>query len=613
MKSTGISYRIPKGCIYSITFQEIQSAHEANRDLDLENQKLRYELILAWRKTKQFERAERLYGETISKLSQNPECCPSAAILGLRYEIAEMKIEQKYYEDAEVDARYVYEQRRSEEPASENSHDLKQSHRQLSFALRSQLASQKLKEAMMMHRKIWEEEGSEYHWRMENGDQLCLVYLDQEEYRTAERTQMEVWKERMRREGTRNKATMRSALQMISIWDKQISKVDQGLQSAADKRVDKEYFENKMRDFMKDIWDHKETPETNVEVLSIGHRLGKIHFQRKDYAIARAIYEIVWTGRTTSLGETHPDTLASGHEFGRSLFYPDGVDADNQRARLVLEQIWKARKSKLGESSSDTISSASYLALTHRRLGEYDLAEPINRWIWEQKKTASGEKSLSALGAFCDLGWNLYQQGRYQDAEIILRSIYQEPNTDPGREKLTLKSGHRLALTQSKQEGRINDAIDTIREVFHARKKTANTDDLAIMESGKLYGQWLTEKKGFDQAEAVLRPLWDRTITPPLEAAWLKIGDTLGQCLFKRGQTRQARDILNAVMHRKRFKYGVVDAAEFRTSATHLDADAELKSHPTATATATATAASARPKSSIWLKHSAKKRNNHRE
>lgn len=310
-----------------------------------------------------------------------------------------MKIEQQDYKNAEVVARCVYDHRKlSGEQTSENFRNFKLSHKQLCFALRSQLLPQKLEEAMKMHRIIWDEKESEYPWRVENGDELCSVYIDLEEYNVAELTQQKVWNKRKKEDGILNEATMRSAQRMILIWDKQISKVDQGTQCRADKRVVKNCIENKIRDLIKNIWDCKDTPETNVEVLAIGHRLGEILFQRREYAAAKVIFDDVWTGRKISLMKTHCDTLASGHEYCVSVYWND-VQTDYPRARLVLDETWRARKMVLGESSPGTVSSGSYLALISRRLGEYDLAEPISSWIWERQKATSGKRifQLSTL------------------------------------------------------------------------------------------------------------------------------------------------------------------------------------------------------------------------
>lgn len=557
--------------------QELQLAHEANRGLDSENQQLRKELFLARKNSKQFEAAEQIYWETIYKLLENPASSPSAAELELRYEFAAMKMEQRQFATAEIDARYVYNQRIPKEQASEGLQDFKLSHRQLCLVLRSQALPQKREEAMMMHRNIWEEKRHEHDWRAENGDDLCLVYMDQKEYREAEITQKKVWEERKEKKGIRNEATMCSALRMISIWENQIISVNQGTQSRADKRVEKEYFENKTRDFVRNIWDFRKTPERNVKILAIGHRLGGIHFQRKEYAVATAIFDDVWTGRWTVLGEHHPDTLTSGHEFGVSAYH----HTDYERARVVLEQTWRAKRLVLGKLSASTILSAYSLALIFRRLGEYDLAELLSRWIWERTKRISGEKSLSALGALYELGMDLHKQtNKYQEAETIFISIYQDSYTDPGQtdpdlEQLALKSGHALAITQSKQDGRVNDTINTIRDVFRAKQNAQKQDELTTMESGCLYGQCLIGRRNFTEAEAVLRPLWDLTSTPSLEAAQLQVGDFLGQCLAGLNRHHHARDILTEVMCRKRTKYGR-DSAECRKTSPHLE-DAKAK------------------------------------
>lgn len=185
-----------------------------------------------------------------------------------------------------------------------------------------------------------------------------------------------------------------------------------------------------------------------------------------------------------------------------------------------------------------------------------------------------GEKNLSALNALFDLGEDLCkQENKDQEAETIFMSIYQEFNTNlghtgPDLEQLALRSGQKLAITQSRQQGRTNIAINTIRAVFSARQNAQKQDERATIESGRLLGLWLTEQRNFIDAEAVLRRLWACTITPPLESEWLKVGDSLGQCLARQSHHRQSREILGVVMHHKRSKYGV-DSAEYRTTLTH--------------------------------------------
>src|SRR2546423_1556448 len=126
------------------------------RDANAEIETLKLEKTERLKEEQNWADAEQIYQEVIKlkRDGQVPRAADDAAILDLRYQLAEMQMKQKKYSDAEATASDVWEKRRHP-PGEEDSSATRSSRWQLCRALRGQGIEWKSKKAITMYREIW--------------------------------------------------------------------------------------------------------------------------------------------------------------------------------------------------------------------------------------------------------------------------------------------------------------------------------------------------------------------------------------------------------------------------------------------------------------------------
>lgn len=501
--------------------QDLKSAMYENFELKIE----KFNLLKA-EKAPEYDKAEKVYEELTDKGEGLGKDDPyRVPILSLKYEYAAMQIERKKYPVAERIAREVLKEREGGEDVSE---DYKSSHRQLILALRLQGRDQesKLREAEHLLRKIWPIREKRDLWRLENGDMLCTVLEERKRYDNAHPEQKNVWKAREADQGKRHKDTVKSALRLAEIMNNEI------LTSEKDHK--KNFLEEELKDIFTEIWGlwkYGLSREEAVGILTAGYKLGHLYRCRQDYV----------------------------------------------KAKPILNDVWEAMKSVLEETSEDTISAGVDLALVYFGLKEYPMAESTSTWVWEKKKVRFGIEDPTTLEARYDVGRAVFAQGeRYQYAKSIFDEVYKARKASSAfgpLHKDTLACGHYLSEAIAKQEGGSLEAAMQIKEVFELRKQVLGVKDVAVQESGYLYGCLLFEltasqsagptklgdrQKLFQRAEEVFDILWQtRDQKPGLERdKMLESGRCLALSQIELQKYREAWEVLKGVWSRKKKEAG---------------------------------------------------------
>jgi len=454
-------------------------------------------ILLKAEKDLGYYKAEEIYVELTRKWEGREKDDPyREPILNLKYEYAAMQIEHKKYPEAEKVAREVLIEREGGEEVSE---DYKSSHRQLILALRRQGRDDesKLREAEHLLRKIWPIRKQRDLWKLENGDMLCTVLEERRRYDHAHALQKNVWEARAAEQGKRHKDTIKSALRLAEIMNNQILTLE--------KDHKKTFLEEELKEVFAEVWGLWEPGllrEQAIGILTAGYKLGHFHGCRQDYL----------------------------------------------KAKPILSAVWEGMKSVLEETSEDTISAGVDLASVYFGLKEYPLAESTSTWVWEKKKVRFGIEDPRTLEARYDVGRAALAQGeRHQYAKSVFDEVYKARKASRAfgpLHKDTLACGHYLSEAIAKQEGGCLDAAMQIKEVFELRKQVLEVNDVAVLESGYLYGCLLFElaasqnagstrlgdrQKLFQMAEEVFNMLWQtRDQKPGLECA--KILES-GRCL----------------------------------------------------------------------------------
>lgn len=387
---------------------------------------LRIELFKERKAAKRFAEAEKTYHEIMSSLPENDRGSKS----DLMYEFANMLIEQKKYKDAEMVAREVLEHRKLRSPGSP---EFILSYRQLSSTLFHQQSPAEEKKAVEMYRDMWEN-GSPHDWKAENGDRLGQIYAKQDQYDEAQGIHHKVWKERRKHAGIQDEATLNSAWLRIHMLDAMLKN-----RPFDEEDTHKNYWEGKIREFLTEIWEEgKRVPETNINLFAIGHRLGRIHFDRREYAKAEVVFDEVRNRRMKSLGDKSMETWESYHQLARSICAQADVDKEKfARFKDVFKSLWEARKRLLQDLSPKTTPSSSHLAALESgfmyglllvKLGDNSEAERILEPLWRPDIDSAGEASQLKVGHF--LGVCLARQGKYSKAQEVLRLVVKRLGPD---------------------------------------------------------------------------------------------------------------------------------------------------------------------------------------
>ena len=538
--------------------EELQRSCQQNRQ---QEENLRIQLFTAL-KTTRFADAEKIYHEIMDALSVNDRGAKS----DLMYEYADMMIRQERYEEAEEVARDALKHRKSHvERGSPWSQDLKQSIRQLSLALCHQNSPAKQREAIVMHRDIWENE-SLHDWRAENGDRLCQIYATQRQYQEAQLLQQNVWNERRLVDGVRHGATMDSALRRIDMLDGVISTLDKKHRGLRERKKAKDFWEQEIIDFITEIWDSgRGVPEADSKVLNIGYRLGEAHSKRNDYLKAGEIFEKVWEGRKKSLGITNRPTLECGHRLGEIHYN----QKEYAKAEIVLSQVWNERNIRPSYNYADTLASGHRLGDIYYTHDEFAKAETVIDQVWNERKTSLDDNDPETLKSGHLLGEIHFSRKNYAKAESILNQVWNGRKIKLGENNTeTIESSHQLARSIYAQadgdKKKLSKGKTHLESLWESRKPVLedlsgnailSSSHLAAMKIGCLYGDLLLKSEDFPEAEKVLKRLWKLCIKPAgqaaVEATQVQVGHFWGICLKKQGQYSNARKVLELVLSRK--------------------------------------------------------------
>lgn len=523
-----------------------------------EKEQLCVRLFTACKAAKRFAEAESIYYDIMRPLPPRDRGAKS----DLMYEFAEMMMEQGNYEQAEMVAREAFNHRESRvKTEGQGSMESRLSFRQLASALCHQESPVKQKQAIEMHRQIWENDAP-HDWKAENGDLLCQIYAVQKQYHHAQQIQYEVWEERRRKSGIRNEDTMNSALQRIAMLDGAISALDKEHRCHDEKDVEKEFWEKKIRDFITEIWNSgKEMAETDARVHDIGHRLGESHYQRKEYTKAGDIFKQVWEGRKKSLGDKNIKTLECGHRLGEIYW----KQKDYVNAGDVFEQVWQGKKESLGDNEPETLECGHRLGEIHYHQKKYDKAKDVFGQVWNKRSSSPGDKNLDILASGHRLGEIHLMRKEYAKAETVFHQVWNGRNSTLGENNSeTVESAHQLAKSIYAQadsdEGKFAKGILFLKGLWEARKPVlenpsptmvSNSSFLAAFDNGFMYGSLLVKSGNIPDAEKVLQPLWELKIGPEVDALQLRVGHFWGICLARQNQYAKAREVFESVLHRR--------------------------------------------------------------
>ena len=484
-------------------------------------------------------------------------------ILDLNHSFAALLVEQKKFHDAKPISMVVWEKREEDPgPLSEVS---KESHRQLCSILR---AVGNHKEAEKMHKSMYDSRPTDA-WTLENGDEICQRLIEQGEIEEAKLMQDKVWKKRLNQNGPRDGLAIRSGLRLIGLLEQLIATIDNQDGNEVERERNISHTHALKCDIgvvLRRIWDARPQTELTSDVLKAGHMLGDFVFRKEDrldrFADAEAIFTPVWEGKRRQLGDGHASTLSAGRMLGKTLCC-QGEPETYRRAVDILPGIWRTM---MMNGNPEAISTGEDLGLAYRSMSDWLNAENVYRWIVHQK-THTGCPTQEIEDARWLLAQTLYKQAtnKHREAQMILGGLYQHWNANSRDSCKTLDCGYMLARLLSTQPERAEETRKVASDVFNERCASLEKG-AAYVDSGYLYGSLLEKDGKLEDAESILRSVWeDEPVVTEDQKARLRCGHLIGQILIKRRKYSEAKKILEAVVEaQEAASAGILEKSETR-------------------------------------------------
>jgi tetratricopeptide (TPR) repeat protein len=162
--------------------------------------------------------------------------------------------------------------------------------------------------------------------------------------------------------------------------------------------------------------DHGQSLDVEAEAwLSLLHEAAVYLHRRGRYRQALDLHQQVLAVRRRTLGDDHPDTLASMNKLAESRW----ILGDPHGARELHEQTLAARRRVLGDDHRDTLDSMNNLALDHQALGDLHGARDLHQQALAARRQLLGDDHPHTLASMNNLAETLAELGDLQGAHDL--------------------------------------------------------------------------------------------------------------------------------------------------------------------------------------------------
>ena len=569
--------------------QQLRAANEAlqtaNRALKIDSRRHKRELFESWKSAGEFNKAGKYYEDLLAHDLIEDAGAEIVTILDLKQSYVDMLIKQGgRFEEAVGLAEEVWGKRKAADPVSGPVSDMsKESHRHLCSIYAS---LKRPDEVERMHKLAYEwYKGRDDAWALENGDECCKQLAEQQKYEEALLMQANVWREREKTaiDGPSRLNAIKSGKSRISLLEKfsvSLADQDESVSQKNLRRSEREVCEQKIDQALQCIWDTAGSPETETEILDVGHKLGARLLAGERFPEAEVVLGQVWQRRKLATNETDPQAMSAGRLLAAAVKLQRSTDK-YRRAVIIYRQIWNNYKTVFGQENDETIAVGIDLAATLYHLGQYSGdggAEEIYGWVLEQRQLISRQDTLAAIAAHFDLGRAMYRQGhaKYDKATRLLQTVYDQWYEKPPDATKILECGHMLVEMYKHQK-----AVEPLKALFDGRKRL-ETKDILYRESGYAYGKILVEQENHEPAREPMRSLWEYETAVKKEKEFrVRCGRLYGQILLKFEEYGLAQavlqDVLNAVLDPQTGVFGTGSPVFTKVSALLEEAQQAVK------------------------------------
>jgi serine/threonine protein kinase/tetratricopeptide (TPR) repeat protein len=237
---------------------------------------------------------------------------------------------------------------------------------------------------------------------------------------------------------------------------------------------------------------------------AVRQRLGTVYRTLGLPAQSRPQHERAYELRRGTLGEDHPDTIASERHVSQAEVDLALYDQAEARCRRVLERA--VRRDGEGSRSADLAEQS--LAFCLIRSGRFVEAEGYLRRFLARDHGTSAEARTRRISAKSNLALVLSSRGSMSEAEALREEALQDAQRFPGEHPTIPNLRIGLAHGQTLR-GQFVEADRNAREAVRLSRKLFGDRHPITLSSQSTYGDNLLAWGKIDQAEVVLRARFD--------------------------------------------------------------------------------------------------------
>nr|CRH07729.1 Conserved mambrane protein of unknown function. TPR repeat-containing protein. Highly conserved in MTB of MC-1, AMB-1 and MSR-1 [Candidatus Magnetococcus massalia] len=226
---------------------------------------------------------------------------------------------------------------------------------------------------------------------------------------------------------------------------------------------------------------------------------------RGDYLEAEKLTRKVLAYEVKSLGETHPNTIATRTNLAGLL----RLQSRFAEAEVLYDQALASAKEGLGKKHPTSIAITNNLGIIYESQGLYDRAEPLFREALKSSREVLGAEHPTTLATTNSLALLYESQGNFDKAEPLYGTVITINRKRLGPEHPdTIAFLNNLAFLHMMQ-GNAKDAAELFEEVTGVWRKKLGVRHQRTLKSINNLGRARLDQQEYKAAEALIQEAWD--------------------------------------------------------------------------------------------------------
>jgi non-specific serine/threonine protein kinase/serine/threonine-protein kinase len=284
-------------------------------------------------------------------------------------------------------------------------------------------------------------------------------------------------------------------------------------------------------------------------LASIGD-LATLHVRAGKWEQAEALFGKLLEVRLSSLGEQHPDTLTTMNGLA-GAYLNLGKYA---QAIPLLTKAMGGRLRVLGEENRDTLDSMNTLAGVYYKQGDFPKAEALLVRILAVDRRALGEHHPDTLRTMNNLAMIYGNEGKYSEREPLLVQVLEERRSVLGNDHPeTLVSMSNLAVAYE-DSGKYSQAEPLLAAAVEARSRVLGADNPQTLVSMNNLAAMYRDEGRYAEAESLYGRVVEsqRRVLGPEHPNTLAAMNGLAQVFLGQGRQTEAEALLTSTLDIRR-------------------------------------------------------------